>query len=114
MPNRVRSEAVILFESDDVAGEIVTADLVDRLVIFEELGKNLRARIRICDMCSAYSVPLSRHLSFTPVLAKHSMAFSLVNAISVGVDRLQRNLEPMRKQSGASAARDHSRRNEAR
>jgi hypothetical protein len=71
-------------------------------VIFEELEKNVRARIRICNMCSAYSVPLSRHLTFTPVLAKHSMAFSLVNAISVGVDRLQRNFEPMRKLSNAT------------
>jgi Domain of unknown function (DUF932) len=35
---------------------------------------------------------------FTPVLAKHSKSFSLVDAISVGVDRMQRNFEPMRKQ----------------
>ena len=35
---------------------------------------------------------------FTPVLAKHSKSFSLVDAISVGVDRVQRNFEPMRKQ----------------
>jgi len=35
---------------------------------------------------------------FTPVLAKHSKAFSLIDCISVGVDRMQRNFEPMRKQ----------------
>ena len=35
---------------------------------------------------------------FTPVLAKHSKSFSLVDAISVGVDRMQRNFEPMREQ----------------
>ena len=35
---------------------------------------------------------------FTPVLAKHSKSFSLVDAISVGVDRMQRSFEPMRKQ----------------
>jgi hypothetical protein len=35
---------------------------------------------------------------FTPVLAKHSKSFSLIDCISVGVDRLQRNFEPMRKQ----------------
>jgi hypothetical protein len=35
---------------------------------------------------------------FTPVLAKHSKWFSLVDSISVGVDRMQRNFEPMRKQ----------------
>jgi len=35
---------------------------------------------------------------FTPVLAKHSKSFSLIDCISVGVDRIQRNFEPMRKQ----------------
>jgi hypothetical protein len=36
--------------------------------------------------------------AFTPVLAKHSKSFSLIDCISVGVDRMQRNFEPMRKQ----------------
>ena len=35
---------------------------------------------------------------FTPVFAKHSKSFSLVDCLSVGVDRMQRNFEPMRKQ----------------
>jgi len=35
------------------------------------------------------------------VLAKHSKSFSLIDCISVGVDRMQRNFEPMRKQVGA-------------
>jgi len=35
---------------------------------------------------------------FTPVLAKHSKNLNLVDIISVGVDRMQRNFEPMRKQ----------------
>ena len=35
---------------------------------------------------------------FTPVLAKHSKSFSLIDCISVGVDRMRRNFEPMRKQ----------------
>ena len=35
---------------------------------------------------------------FTPVLAKHSKSFSLIDCISVGLDRMQRNFEPMRKQ----------------
>jgi len=35
---------------------------------------------------------------FTPVLAKHSKSFSLIGCIAVGVDRMQRNFEPMRKQ----------------
>ena len=32
------------------------------------------------------------------MLAKHSKSFLLVDCISVGVDRMQRNFEPMRKQ----------------
>jgi hypothetical protein len=32
---------------------------------------------------------------FQPLLAKHSKSFSLVDAISIGVDRMQRNFEPM-------------------
>ena len=35
---------------------------------------------------------------FNPVLAKHSKSFSLIDCIAVGVDRMQRNFEPMRKQ----------------
>jgi hypothetical protein len=34
---------------------------------------------------------------FTPVLAKHSKSFSLIDCIAVGVDRMQSNFEPMRK-----------------
>jgi hypothetical protein len=32
------------------------------------------------------------------VLAKHSKSSSLVDSLSVGIDRMQRNFEPMRKQ----------------
>jgi hypothetical protein len=35
---------------------------------------------------------------FTPVLAKHSKSFSLIDCISVGVDRMQRNFEPLQRQ----------------
>lgn len=35
---------------------------------------------------------------FNPVLAKHPKSFSLIDFFSVGVDRMQRNLELMRKQ----------------
>ena len=35
---------------------------------------------------------------YSPVLAKHSKHFSLEDALSIGVDRMQRNFEPMRKQ----------------
>ncbi len=33
---------------------------------------------------------------YTPVLAKHSKNFSLQDSLSIGVDRIQRNFEPMR------------------
>jgi len=36
--------------------------------------------------------------AFTPVLAKHTKHLSLVDILSVGVDRMQRSFEPMRKQ----------------
>ncbi|MCL5287363.1 MAG: DUF932 domain-containing protein [Acidobacteria bacterium] len=35
---------------------------------------------------------------FTPVLAKHTKNVSLVDILAVGVDRMQRNFEPMKKQ----------------
>ena len=35
---------------------------------------------------------------FTPVLAKHSKSFNLVDTLSVGVDRIQRNFAPMQHQ----------------
>lgn len=35
---------------------------------------------------------------YTPVLAKHSKNFSLEDSLSIGVDRMQRNFEPMRRQ----------------
>jgi hypothetical protein len=35
--------------------------------------------------------------AFTPVLAKHTKHLSLVDILAVGVDRMQRNFEPVRK-----------------
>jgi hypothetical protein len=35
---------------------------------------------------------------FTPVLTKHSKSFSLIDCVSVGVDKMQRNFEPMQRQ----------------
>jgi len=35
---------------------------------------------------------------YTPVLARHSKHFSLEDALSIGVDRMQRNFDPMRQQ----------------
>jgi hypothetical protein len=34
---------------------------------------------------------------FTPVLAKDSKHFSLQDSLAIGVDRMQSNLEPMRR-----------------
>ena len=45
-------------------------------------------RVLVCDN-------MSFHGDFTPVLAKHSKNFSLVDAVSIGVDRMQRNFEPL-------------------
>jgi hypothetical protein len=35
---------------------------------------------------------------FTPVLAKRTKSFNLVDTLSVGVDRIQRNFEPLQRQ----------------
>src|SRR2546428_3758251 len=48
-------------------------------------------RVLVCDN-------MAFHGDFTPVLAKHTKHLSLVAILSVGVDRMQRNFEPMRKQ----------------
>jgi hypothetical protein len=36
--------------------------------------------------------------AFTPVLAKHTKSFNLIDTLAVGVDRIQRSFEPMRHQ----------------
>ena len=50
-------------------------------------------------MCIGYRVlvcdNMAFHGDFLPVLAKHSKNFSLVDAVSIGVDRMQRNFEPL-------------------
>lgn len=51
-------------------------------------------RVLVCDN-------MAFHGDFTPVLAKHSRSFALLDALSIGVDRMQRNFEPMRVQIDA-------------
>jgi hypothetical protein len=34
----------------------------------------------------------------TPVLAKHRKSFNLIDTLAVGVDRIQRNFEPLQRQ----------------
>ena len=55
------------------------------------LALTIGYRVFVCDN-------MAFHGDFTPVLAKHSKNFSLVDALSVGVDRMQRNFEPMQRQ----------------
>jgi hypothetical protein len=55
------------------------------------LGLTIGARVLVC-------MNMAFHGDFQPVFAKHSNSFSLVDAISVGIDRMQRNFEPMRRQ----------------
>jgi hypothetical protein len=55
------------------------------------LAMTVGYRVFVCDN-------MAFHGDFTPVLAKHTKNFSLVDAVSVGVDRMQRNFEPMQHQ----------------
>ncbi len=55
------------------------------------LAMTVGYRVFVCDNMSFQG-------DFTPVLAKHTKHFSLIDAMSVGVDRMQRNFDPMRRQ----------------
>src|SRR5690242_11693263 len=55
------------------------------------LAMTVGCRVFVCDNMSFQG-------DFSPVLAKHTKNFSLIDAVSVGVDRMQRNFEPMRHQ----------------
>jgi len=55
------------------------------------LALTIGYRVFVCDN-------MAFHGDFTPVLAKHSKHFSLVDALSVGVDRMRRNFEPMQRE----------------
>jgi hypothetical protein len=48
-------------------------------------------RVLVCDN-------MAFHGDFTPVLAKHTKHLSLVDVLSIGIDRIQRTFEPMKKQ----------------
>ena len=50
------------------------------------------------DLIISLRLPLAGIETYTPVWAKHSKSFSLIDCISLGVDRIRRNFEPMRKQ----------------
>ncbi len=55
------------------------------------LAMTVGYRVFVCDN-------MAFHGDFTPVLAKHTKRFSLVDAVSVGVDRMQRSFGPMQRQ----------------
>lgn len=48
-------------------------------------------RVFVCDN-------MAFHGDFTPLLAKHSRSFSLLDSLAIGVDRMQRNFGPMTQQ----------------
>jgi hypothetical protein len=52
------------------------------------LAMTVGYRVFVCDN-------MAFNGDFTPVLAKHSKNFNLTRALSVGVDDMQRNFEPM-------------------
>ena len=67
------------------------------------LAMTVGFRVLVCDNMAFQG-------DFSPVLAKHTKRFSLVDAVSVGVDRMQRNCGPMRHQIEiwkGSRIRDH-------
>src|SRR6202165_3325266 len=55
------------------------------------LAMTVGYRVFVCDNMAFQG-------DFSPVLAKHTKNFSLIDAVSVGVDRMQRNFEPMWRQ----------------
>src|SRR5229473_8467175 len=55
------------------------------------LAMTVGYRVFVCDN-------MAFHGDFTPVLAKHTKHFRLVDAVSIGVDRMQRSFEPMQRQ----------------
>ena len=58
------------------------------------LAMTVGYRVLVCDN-------MAFHGDFSPVLAKHSKHFSLQNALSIGVDQMQRSFEPMQRQVAA-------------
>ena len=55
------------------------------------LGMTVGYRVFVCDNMAFKG-------DFTPVLAKHSNRLNLVDLVSVGVDKIQRNFEPLSQQ----------------
>src|SRR5439155_672539 len=62
------------------------------------LGLTVGIRVLVCSN-------LAFQGEFTPVLAKHSKNFSIIDSLAVGVDRIQRNFDPLRQQVEAWRSR---------
>jgi hypothetical protein len=60
----------------------------------EDLGLHQKIEIMVPATGFANIVPGV----FTPVLAKHTKSFNLIDMLSVGVDRIQLNFEPLQRQ----------------
>ncbi len=56
-------------------------------------------RVMVCDN-------LAFKGDFTPVLAKHSKSFNLIDTISIGIDKMQRNFDPIRQNVSEWAANE--------
>jgi hypothetical protein len=55
------------------------------------LAMTVGFRVLVCDN-------LAFKGDFTPILAKHSKSLNLIDLVSVGVDKIQRNFEPLKTQ----------------
>jgi hypothetical protein len=55
------------------------------------LALTVGLRVFVCDN-------LAFHGDFTPVLAKHSKNFSVIDSLAIGIDRIQRSFDPLREQ----------------
>ncbi len=77
-----------------------TTGLSGRVHPQQSPGVHRRKQNRTPAACQLLSTELGNIVlgAFTSVLAKHTKHLSLVDILSVGVDRMQRNFEPMKKQ----------------
>src|SRR5574341_1170259 len=55
------------------------------------LALTIGYRVFVCDNMSFKG-------DFSPIMAKHTKEFSLIDMVTLGVDKMQRNFEPLRKQ----------------
>jgi len=71
----------------------VSSDAMEMFGVTSDSGWHARSD---CEYSSATTFAFRG--DYTPALAKHSKRFSLEDALSIGVGRMQRNFDPMRQQ----------------